>query len=89
MVHLNVICKCIFGTGILQKGSDVVREEKVGRNTAVEVDGTRNATKLCPTSEMKINYKYSMPLHAPVADSDKTHKVCSRSYPRSVWPCPV
>lgn len=67
----------------------VVPEEKVGRNTTVEVDGTCNATKPCPTSEMKVNYKYSMPLHAPVADSDKTHKVCSRSYPRSVWPCPI
>ena len=65
MVHLNVICKCkcIFGTGILQKGSDVVCEDKVGRNTAVEVNGTCNATKLCPTSEMKINYKYLVPLH--------------------------
>lgn len=62
-----------------------VREGKVGRNTAVDVDVTCNATKLCHTSEMKINYKYLM----PVADSDKTHKVCSRSYPRSVWPCPI
>lgn len=67
----------------------VVPEEKVGRNTAVEVDGICNATKLCPTSEMKFIYKYSMPLHASIADSDKTHKVCSRSYPRSVWPCPI
>lgn len=74
---------------LLQKGSDVVPEENVGRNTAAEVVDTCNATKLCPTVEMKVNYKYSMPSHAPVADSDKTHKVCSRPYPRSVWPCPI
>ena len=68
----------------------MVPEEQVGRKTTFEVDGTCNATKLCPTNEMKVNYKYSMSfLHACVADSDKTHKVCSRSYPRSVWPCPI
>lgn len=69
----------------------MVPEEKVGRSTAAEVVDSCNATKKkhCPTVEIKVNYKFSMPLHVPVTDSDKTHEVCSRPYPRSVWPCPV